>query len=40
METKVLASYIDHAVLDPAMTIEELKSHIMILNPVSQGPYP
>lgn len=30
METKVLASYIDHAVLDPAMTIEELKSHIMI----------
>lgn len=25
MESKVLASYIDHAVLDPAMTIEELK---------------
>ena len=30
MESKVLASYIDHAVLDPAMTIEELKSQIMI----------
>ena len=30
MESKVLASYIDHAVLDPAMTIEELKNQIMI----------
>ena len=30
MKSKVLASYIDHAVLDPAMTIEELKNQIMI----------
>ena len=27
---KELAAYIDHAVLDPAMTIEQLKDNIMV----------
>ena len=30
MEKNILASYIDHAVLDPQMTVEQLKEKIII----------